>query len=210
MSGKIWQVPHQMGTRSWIKWTANLKLQIGNGNYTEPNIHKIFNELKQKTCAPAGQVFVVLTDGWRTGAGVLRLSRPLIGQSWADPRFWLAETDNRADRVNETDSGTCAWLLVRFADWLNALALLYLLCGWKNNKWFLLYRWNISCPLDMKFIDLKHWGVRMKSSSLFCVCFCSFLSSCYLCKAMMNDEPYLESLFKLNKTTPVSVHSDAF
>ncbi len=104
--------------------------------------------------------------------------------------------------------GTCAWLLVRFAGWLNTLdgrifcliiLRIYFVVS-DNDVW----RPFIKCDL-LTFRTLG--SENEKYESLFCVCFCSFLSSCYLCKAMMNDEPYLEPLIKLNKTTLVPVHA---
>lgn len=118
----------------------------------------------------AGQVFVVWTDGWRTGPGVLGLSPPLIGQCGDNGGLWLADADNEGDRVNETDGqGTCAWLLVRFAGLLNAwdgrifvwLSKNLFCCFW------LLMHGNL---FRMRFIDLEHWGVRMKSSRACFVC----------------------------------------
>ena len=118
----------------------------------------------------AGQVFVVWTDGWRTGPGVLGLSPPLIGQVGDNGGLWLADMDNKGDRVNETDGrGTCAWLLVRFAGWLNAwdgrICLIVL-------EFILLFFtfWCIKPFLNAIDWLLEHWGVRMKSSRACFVC----------------------------------------
>ena len=105
-----------------------------------------------------GQVFVVWTDGWRTGPGVLGLSPPLIGQGGDNGGLWLAYKDNKGDRVNETDGqGTCARLLVRFAGWLNA---------W-DGRIFVWFSKNVFCCFwllmhenlfRMRFIDFWNIG----------------------------------------------------
>ena len=78
----------------------------------------------------------------------------------------------------------------------------------KTHTYILCMHENLLCNTIYRLKTLR--SENEKFESVFCVCFCSLLSSCYLCKAMMNDEPYLEPLIKLNKTSLVSAHVDIF
>ena len=157
-----------------------------------------------------GQVFVVWTDGWRTCAGVLGLSSPLIGQNRYKKALWLADTDNKVDRVNETDPGHLCLIVSQICWLIKCFGWTYFCFPSKHFIWLFLTTMheNLLCNTIYRLKTLR--SENEKFESVFCVCFCSLLSSCYLCKAMMNDEPYLEPLIKLNKTSLVSAHVDIF
>ena len=110
-----------------------------------------------------GQVFVVWTDGWRTCAGVLGLSSPLIGQLRYNSALWLADQDNKVDRVNETDPGHLC-LIVSQICWLIKYFGWTYFCFHPNILFDCSWQRCMKTFYAIRFIDLKHWGVRMKSS----------------------------------------------